>query len=81
MTVPSRKNQQIQVDFSPYKRKNRKRIETLISQLDGQFSMDRNYAKTLEGLDTRMLSKITAVTIVQYLNLYLYKYFAEELKK
>jgi len=72
LTVPMRKNQHNQVEFSSIKRRKRKRIETLISQLDGQFSINRNFAKTLEGLATRILSKITAVTIIQYLNLFVF---------
>jgi len=59
-------------EFSPIKRRKRKRIETLISQLDGQFAMNINFAKTLEGLITRILSKITAITMIQYLNLFVF---------
>jgi len=56
----------------PEKRKKRKRIETLISQLAGQFSMNINFAKTFDGLITRILSKITALTVIQYLNLFVF---------
>lgn len=49
-------------------RKSRKRIETLYSQLCDQFLIRRNYAKTFLGFKTRILSKITALTIVQYIN-------------
>lgn len=28
----------------------------------------RNYAKTFEGFKTRLLSKITALTVVQFIN-------------
>ncbi len=28
----------------------------------------RNYSKTLQGFKTRVLSKITALTVVQYIN-------------
>jgi len=49
-------------------RKSRKRIETLYSQLCDQFMIRRNYAKTFMGFKTRILSKITALTIVQYIN-------------
>jgi len=72
LTVPMRKNQQNQIDFLPAKRRKRKRIETLISQLDGQFSMNVNFAKTFDGFATRILSKITTITIVQYINLFIY---------
>ena len=46
----------------------RKRIETLFSQLIDQFMIRRNYAKTFKGLATRVLSKITALTILQLIN-------------
>ena len=49
-------------------RKSRKRVETLFSQLCDQFLIRRNYAKTFEGFKTRVLSKITAMTMIQYLN-------------
>jgi hypothetical protein len=72
LSVPTRKNQQNQVVFLPEKRRKRKRIETLISQLDGQFNMNINFAKTFEGLATRILSKITSITLIQYLNLFVF---------
>ncbi|NOQ92296.1 MAG: IS982 family transposase [Flavobacteriaceae bacterium] len=49
-------------------RKSRKRIETLFSQLCDQFMIRRNYAKSFLGFKTRIISKITALTIIQYIN-------------
>jgi len=49
-------------------RKTRKRIETLFSQLCDQFMIRRNYAKSFNGFKTRILSKVTALTIVQFIN-------------
>jgi hypothetical protein len=49
-------------------RKTRKRIETLFSQLCDQFMIRRNYAKTFDGFRTRILSKLTALTILQFIN-------------
>jgi len=49
-------------------RKTRKRIETLFSQLCDQFMIRRNYAKSFSGFKTRILSKITALTLVQFIN-------------
>jgi len=49
-------------------RKTRKRIETLFSQLCDQFMIRRNYAKSFDGYKTRILSKITAVTVIQMIN-------------
>jgi hypothetical protein len=49
-------------------RKARKRIETLFSQLCDQFMIRRNYAKSFDGFRTRILSKLTALTILQFIN-------------
>lgn len=48
--------------------KSRKRIETLFSQLCDQLMLKRNYAKSTKGLSVRILCKITAVTMLQYIN-------------
>jgi hypothetical protein len=53
-------------------RKSRKRIETLFSQLCDQFLIRRNYAKTFEGFKTRILAKITALTLIQYINIFIF---------
>ena len=69
LTTPKRTDQ---VDFEPFNpvyRKARKRIETLFSQLCDQFMIRRNYAKSFTGFATRILSKITALTIIQWINL------------
>jgi hypothetical protein len=80
LSVPSRKNQRNQVVFSATRRRKRKRIETLISQLSGQFSMNINFAKTFEGPATRILSKITVITIIQYLNCFVFNRNINNLK-
>ena len=48
--------------------KARKRIETLFSQLTEQFLTIRNYAKITSGLYARIIAKISALTILQYVN-------------
>ena len=53
--------------FIPYA-KARKRIETLFSQLTDQFLVIRNYAKITNGLFARIIGKISALTILQYVN-------------
>jgi len=71
LETPMRSNQK---DFrkQPYIfRKTRKRIETIFSQLCDQFMIRRNYAKTFQGFVTRLISKITGFTILQYLNKFL----------
>lgn len=45
------------------------RIETLFSQLCDQFMIRRNDAKSLQGLLARMLSNLTALTLIQWLNI------------
>ena len=49
-------------------RKSRKRIETLFSQLCDQFLIRRNYTKIFDGFKTRILAKITALSLIQYIN-------------
>ena len=53
--------------FVPFA-KARKRIETVFSQLCDQFMIVRNYAKQTKGLLTGIVSKISALTILQYIN-------------
>ena len=68
LKTPMRNNQ---IDFKPFPkefRKARKRIETLFSQLCDQFMIRRNYAKSFTGFATRILSKLTALTVIQWIN-------------
>ena len=68
LEVPYRLNQKDwKPTFAPFA-KARKRVETLFSQLDDQFMVCRNYAKQQVGLFTRIISKISALTILQYFN-------------
>ncbi len=53
--------------FIPFA-KARKRIETLFSQLTDQFLIIRNYAKITTGLFARIIGKISALTVLQYVN-------------
>jgi len=69
---PMRMNQK-QYKPQPYIfRKSRKRIETLFSQLCDQFRIRNNYAKSFQGFKTRILAKITALTLVQYINKFIF---------
>lgn len=68
LEVPYRHNQK---DFKPVFKpfaKARKRIETTFSQLCDQFMMTRNYAKNFAGFSMRILTKITAFTLLQLIN-------------
>ena len=80
LSVPMRKNQHNFVEFSRMKSKIRKRIETNISQLCGQFTINTNFAKTFQGLATRIVSKITSFTMIQYLNFFVFKRSMNKLK-
>lgn len=80
LQTPKRKNQN---DFQkqPYIfRKSRKRIETLFSQLCDQFMIRRNYAKSFDGFRTRILSKISSLTMIQYLNKFVFDRHINNLK-
>jgi hypothetical protein len=72
LEIPMRKNQKNYKKQTYIFRKKRKRIETLFSQLCDQFMIRRNYAKSFSGFKTRILSKITAVTIIQYINKFIF---------
>ena len=68
LATPARKNQLNPQPFSRSFSKARKRIETLFSQLCDQFMIRRNYAKSFSGFATRIISKITALTVIQWIN-------------
>lgn len=72
LETPMRKNQKGYVKQPYVFRKSRKRIETLFSQLCDQFMIRRNYAKSFRGFKTRILAKITAMTVVQYINKFIF---------
>ncbi len=80
LETPKRVNQK---DYKPQFylfKKQRKRIETLFSQLCDQFMIRRNYAKSFEGFKTRLLAKITALTVVQVINKVYFKRNINNLK-
>lgn len=65
---PMRSNQK---DFPPQPyifKKCRKRIETIFSQLCDQFMLKRNNTKTFAGLGTRIITKVTGLTLMLYIN-------------
>ena len=68
LETPVRANQN-NYKKQPYiHRKTRKKIETFFSQLCDQFMIRRIYAKSFLGFKTRILAKISALTLVQYIN-------------
>ncbi len=77
LEVPMRKNQHNYKKQAYIFRKKRKRIETLFSQLCDLpitigIMIRRNYAKSFQGFKTRILSKLTALTIIQYINKFIF---------
>jgi len=68
VNTPMRSNQKNYCKQPVLFRKARKRIETIFSQLVDQFVIRINYAKTFIGLATRILSKVTAFTLLQFIN-------------
>lgn len=68
LEAPTRRNQKEKKKPIYALKKIRKRIETVFSQLCDQFRIQRNYAKGFSGYSTRIISKITAMTILQYIN-------------
>ena len=80
LEVPMRKNQQKYKKQTYIFRKKRKRIETLFSQLCDQFKKRNNYAKTFDGFKIRILSKLIALTIIQYINKFVFNRNINNLK-
>ncbi|MFN3917887.1 MAG: IS982 family transposase [Flavobacteriales bacterium] len=68
LQTPMRSNQKSFKPFPFVFKKCRKRIETLFSQMCDHMMIKRNYAKTFNGLASRMVCKMTATTILQFIN-------------
>lgn len=72
LEVPLKSNQKEQKPTMWILKKIRKRIETVFSQLCDQFMMQRNYAKSFAGFKCRVLAKVTGLTVLQFLNKFIY---------
>lgn len=46
----------------------RRQVEQTYAQFKDQFLIERNYAKSFQGYKTRILSKVTALTLIQHIN-------------
>lgn len=68
LEVPTRSNQKVQKKVLYVLRRIRKRIETVFSQLCDQFMIQRNYATSYSGYRTRILAKVSGMTVLQYIN-------------
>lgn len=80
LQTPMRKNQTNYKQQPFVFKKGRKRIETLFSQMCDQFRIRENYAKSFSGFKTRILSKITALTLIQHLNQFVFNRPVNKLK-
>lgn len=69
LATPCRKNELLQHTMPDDYQRIRKRVEVVFSQLVDQFAIRKNYAKTQIGLFTRIISKVTLFTMLQYINL------------
>lgn len=69
LKTPQKKNMKPISNWTRGNAKKRKVVETVFAQLEDQFLMKRNYAKSFTGYYTRITSKIAAHTMLQYLNL------------
>ena len=72
LEVPVRSNQKEQKPTMWILKKVRKRIETVFSQLCDQFMIQRNYAKCFTGFKSRILATVTGLTVLQFLNKFIY---------
>jgi len=68
LETPPRSNQENEPKMLYVLKNIRKRIETVFSQLCDQFMIQRNYAKSFWGYKTRILAKVTGMTVLQYIN-------------
>src|SRR5699024_6769036 len=68
LQTPLRQNQR---DWRPYPKIFKtalRRIETIFAQLCVQMMLKRNNAKSFIGLRARLIAKVTAVSLLQYIN-------------
>ena len=68
LEVPYQLNQKDWKPTFPPFAKARKRVETLFSQMVDQFMLCHKYAKQQVGLFARIIGKVSALTILQYIN-------------
>lgn len=68
LKVPFRSNQK---DYKKHPKKyktKRQMIETFFAQMCDQFNLKRNYAKSYEGLLTRLSSKLSSMAVLHWIN-------------
>ncbi len=78
--APKRKYSSKNVKFPHRLKLLRKRVETTFSQLSDQFNIRRNYAKSFNGFACRVIIKITAFSLLQYINKFINKKSQNQIK-
>ena len=68
LRVPFRSNQYACKKHPRKYKAQRQMIETFFAQLCDQMNLKRNYAKSYAGLATRLTSKLSGVSILQFIN-------------
>ena len=68
LETPKKSSQKDYQPGAPIFHNTRKRVEVYFAQLCDQMMLKRNYAKSFEGLRTRIISKISSVTLLQHIN-------------
>ena len=68
LKVPFRINQHDYKRHPKRYRRKRQMVETFFAQMTDQFSVKRNYAKSYEGLQARLSSKLSAMSLLHWIN-------------
>lgn len=68
LKVPFRSNQHDYKRHPKKYRRKRQLVETFFAQMADQFSVKRNYAKSYEGLKARLSSKLSAISLLNWIN-------------
>ncbi|RYY43675.1 MAG: IS982 family transposase [Chitinophagaceae bacterium] len=68
LKVPFRINQHDYKRHPKRYRRKRQMVETFFAQMTDQFNVKRNYAKSYDGLKARLSSKLSAMSLLNYIN-------------
>jgi IS5 family transposase len=68
LKVPFRINQHDYKRHPRRYRRKRQMVETFFAQMTDQFNVKRNYAKSYDGLQARLSSKLSAMSLLNWIN-------------
>lgn len=68
LRVPFRSNQHLYKKHPKKYRSKRQMVETFFAQMCDQLNLKRNYAKSYDGLVTRLTSKLSAMSLLHWIN-------------